>query len=220
MLSYFILGTSCETRIDNCLGNQCKNGATCVSKQAGYSCSCNAGFSGQLCEIDIDECSANPCKHGQCTDGINKYMCSCYAGYTGANCSININDCETRWVLCLCSVRGEQSYNSGKTCETHINHKNAVFPWQYYIWRDLWCESLSHSISCLFPVVVEDTIRHCVLCVEWILFSVFQSFNVFYIDVSLFSHIPQQLTIQSQSKLGDTWLSSCAPNVGVQDLYR
>ena len=62
-----------------------------------------------------------------------------------------------------------------------------------------------------------DTIRHSLLCLEWILFSFFQSFNVFYIDVSLFSHILQQLTIQSQSKLGDTLLSSCAPNVGVQD---
>lgn len=96
-----LLGTSCETKIDNCLGNDCKNGASCVSKQNGYSCNCIPGYSGQLCEIDIDECALNPCRHGQCRDGINKYMCDCYPGYTGTNCDVNIDDCQSRWVLFL-----------------------------------------------------------------------------------------------------------------------
>lgn len=57
------------------------------------------------------------------------------------------------------------SYNSEKRVR-HANHKNLYFLGSITFWCDLWCESLSHSISCLFPVVVEDTIRHSLLCVE------------------------------------------------------
>lgn len=91
-----LIGRSCETIIDSCLGNQCKNGATCVSQQYGYSCKCMPGYGGQLCEVNIDECAANPCQHGQCRDGVNRYICDCYAGYTGTNCDVDIDDCKSR----------------------------------------------------------------------------------------------------------------------------
>lgn len=93
---FLLIGASCETKIDSCLGNLCKNGASCVPQQNFYTCNCMPGYSGQFCEIDIDECAVNPCRHGQCMDGINKYMCNCYPGYTGTNCDINIDDCQSR----------------------------------------------------------------------------------------------------------------------------
>ena len=94
---YFkLVGRSCETKIDNCLGNDCRNGASCISRQNGYSCKCVPGYSGQFCEVNIDECAVNPCRHGQCRDGVNKYVCDCYNGYTGTNCHINIDDCRSK----------------------------------------------------------------------------------------------------------------------------
>lgn len=38
------------TDINDCLGNQCQNGATCIDLIGAYSCQCSAGFEGDLCE--------------------------------------------------------------------------------------------------------------------------------------------------------------------------
>ena len=36
--------------IDECASNPCHNGAECVDDDNGFSCSCAAGFTGELCD--------------------------------------------------------------------------------------------------------------------------------------------------------------------------
>ena len=39
-------GVKCVTLIDDCIGNRCENGATCVDKHLEYTCTCLKGFTG------------------------------------------------------------------------------------------------------------------------------------------------------------------------------
>ncbi|WAR25836.1 CO6A4-like protein [Mya arenaria] len=97
--------------IDNCVGNPCLNGATCVDGVNSFTCTCVAGFTGVTCEeskycslqisirttqmtdnivlfSDIDDCVGNPCLNGgTCVDGVNSFSCTCAAGFTGAICN-------------------------------------------------------------------------------------------------------------------------------------
>ncbi|KAK3750217.1 hypothetical protein QZH41_015569 [Actinostola sp. cb2023] len=70
------------------LANPCQNGATCTDQvNAGYSCTCAAGYNGSNCQTNINECSSNPCQNGAtCTDQVNDYSCTCAAGFNGSKC--------------------------------------------------------------------------------------------------------------------------------------
>lgn len=68
-------GKNCEENIDDCPGNLCQNGATCIDDINRYSCSCPPSFMGELCEQDVDECSMRPsvCQNGAtCTNTNGK----------------------------------------------------------------------------------------------------------------------------------------------------
>ena len=39
--------------IEECASDPCQNGATCTDGVNGFSCSCAAGFSGELCELGM-----------------------------------------------------------------------------------------------------------------------------------------------------------------------
>ena len=41
------------TDIDDCVGQPCQNGASCVDGIAGYSCKCRPGYSGTHCEQGV-----------------------------------------------------------------------------------------------------------------------------------------------------------------------
>nr|CAD7426221.1 unnamed protein product [Timema monikensis] len=89
-------GKNCEENIDDCPGNLCLNGATCVDDVNRYSCVCPPTYTGELCEQDVDECAHRPsvCQNGAtCTNSIGGYSCICVNGWTGPDCSVNIDDC-------------------------------------------------------------------------------------------------------------------------------
>lgn len=44
-------GRDCETDIDECAVNPCRNGGECVNMIAKFKCICPVGFSGTLCEV-------------------------------------------------------------------------------------------------------------------------------------------------------------------------
>lgn len=82
--------------MDDCPGNQCQNGATCVDGINSYTCRCPSTYTGRFCEHDVDECSLRPsvCQNGAtCTNSIGGFSCICVNGWTGPDCSINIDDC-------------------------------------------------------------------------------------------------------------------------------
>ena len=95
-------GIRCETNVNDCIGNTCKNNATCIDLVGSYECSCSRGFTGGQCETKIAFCTGKtsdgerdgPCQNGGvCMDHFTHYTCKCKAGFTGENCTMNINDC-------------------------------------------------------------------------------------------------------------------------------
>ncbi|XP_012288367.1 protocadherin-like wing polarity protein stan [Orussus abietinus] len=65
----------CDTEVNLCYSNPCKNGGTCHRREGGYTCACGESFTGPECEVSLaeDTCAPNWCKGGsQCltrTDG-------------------------------------------------------------------------------------------------------------------------------------------------------
>lgn len=77
-----------------CYEEECVNGGYCSDPSEVYSCTCEAGFEGNLCQINIDECIGNECQNGaSCVDGINEYTCNCAPGFTGQFCEEDIDEC-------------------------------------------------------------------------------------------------------------------------------
>lgn len=50
-------GKNCEENVDDCPGNLCQNGGTCVDGVNAYRCKCPPNFTGNFCEQDVDECA-------------------------------------------------------------------------------------------------------------------------------------------------------------------
>ena len=60
-----ISGINCQIDIDECEGDPCQNGATCVDGVDMYTCTCRPGYTGHNCEREIDECQEfTPCQNG------------------------------------------------------------------------------------------------------------------------------------------------------------
>ena len=83
----------CSESINDCVGQLCENGATCVDGHMLYSCDCVTGWDGNLCQNDINECDADPCVRGNCTESttdvnvpVGSFSCACPGEYTGYDC--------------------------------------------------------------------------------------------------------------------------------------
>nr|XP_054763733.1 neurogenic locus notch homolog protein 1-like [Lytechinus pictus] len=94
--------------IDECASNPCQNGE-CTDDVYFFSCSCDAGWEGELCDqlIPPSVCDSNPCSYmlnGQCTEITNGYTCECNTGWTGIRCDLD----ELQW---QCSETTARCYN-------------------------------------------------------------------------------------------------------------
>lgn len=83
-------GPYCQQQVDNCIGNQCANNATCINGVNKYTCSCPAGYSGQYCSVSLNPCLNGPCVNGFCivsAASSSGYYCNCNPGWTGVSCN-------------------------------------------------------------------------------------------------------------------------------------
>ncbi|XP_071129049.1 uncharacterized protein [Mytilus edulis] len=109
-----------------CTANRCSNGGTCLIRNNGFYCQCNAGYYGTTCGAVVNHCSSTPCyNNGACSSSPTGYTCTCPTGTTGARCETDIatecqaNPCQNGGVclnrindyLCVCPVTF-----TGKNC--------------------------------------------------------------------------------------------------------
>ncbi|XP_022795937.1 neurogenic locus notch homolog protein 1-like isoform X3 [Stylophora pistillata] len=82
------------------VSNPCKNSATCVPKNGGYTCNCKPGYHGVNCEHDVNECNTRPCRNGgTCENLPGSYRCKCKPGFLGKHCEIAHDECKHYQVL-------------------------------------------------------------------------------------------------------------------------
>lgn len=111
-------------RVDDCIGNGCINGGVCVDGIDAYSCSCSAGYTGDLCETNIDDCTPNPCLNASaCIDAVDSFTCQCSAGYTGDLCETDIDDCTPNPCLHAGTCTDEVD---GFTCQCSVGYEGLV----------------------------------------------------------------------------------------------
>ncbi|CAG0900462.1 unnamed protein product, partial [Cyprideis torosa] len=88
-------GHFCHQNIDDCTGNQCENGATCLDEINSYKCLCKEGWTGEHCAININECESNPCgANGKCIDSVADFVCECEGGWRGKRCHLWESHCD------------------------------------------------------------------------------------------------------------------------------
>ena len=123
-------GVDCDVNLDDCVGDPCKNGATCVDGVQSHVCVCASGYTGTECAEDINECASAPCENdGTCIDAVAGFACACVSGYTGVSCQVNIDECAStpcengstctdlvNEYSCLCA-----SGYTGNECEVDID---------------------------------------------------------------------------------------------------
>lgn len=129
-------GVNCETNIEDCLGNLCQNGGTCIDGINSYTCQCPPTFTGEFCETDVDECSVRPsvCQNGAtCTNMVGGFSCICVNGWTGPDCSINIDDCASTACFngATCIDRVGSFYCK---CTPGKTGKYSYFKWKFDMW--------------------------------------------------------------------------------------
>ncbi|XP_017658689.1 cadherin EGF LAG seven-pass G-type receptor 3 isoform X2 [Nannospalax galili] len=87
-------GDFCETELDLCYSNPCRNGGACARREGGYTCVCRPRFTGEDCELDTEagRCVPGVCRNGgTCTDTPSGgFRCQCPAGgaFEGPRCEV------------------------------------------------------------------------------------------------------------------------------------
>ena len=62
-------GSDCQTDINECESNPCRNGSICLDSVSRYTCLCAPGFTGLQCHTNINPCENNSCQNGAtCSD--------------------------------------------------------------------------------------------------------------------------------------------------------
>ncbi|XP_044097709.1 delta and Notch-like epidermal growth factor-related receptor isoform X1 [Neovison vison] len=168
-------GELCQSKIDYCILDPCRNGATCVSNLSGFTCQCPEGYFGAACEEKVDPCASSPCQNnGTChADGLH-FSCSCSAGFTGPACAQLVDFCALSPCAhgtchsvgtsykCLCDpgyhgLYCEEEYNeclsapclNAATCRDLVNGYECVCLAEY---KGIHCESYKDpcaNVSCL-----------------------------------------------------------------------
>ncbi|XP_047419247.1 cadherin EGF LAG seven-pass G-type receptor 3 isoform X3 [Sciurus carolinensis] len=87
-------GDFCETELDLCYSNPCRNGGACARREGGYTCVCRPRFTGEDCELDTEagRCVPGICRNGgTCTEApTGGFRCQCPAGgaFEGPRCEV------------------------------------------------------------------------------------------------------------------------------------
>ena len=148
-------GDSCETDVDDCAGDPCQNGGTCIDGVNAYTCTCATGFEGTNCEEALPVCGDVLCYNGGfCASEDGEGACVCAPGFGGATCEDTI-DCATITVpetvpelmpgTGLCSATGDSCSVSDDCSETGFS----------VVSGDCYKSNQYTSDMCLYPVRID-----------------------------------------------------------------
>ena len=113
-------GRNCDTDINDCLKNPCKNGGICKDVGAvKYTCACKSGWGGANCENDIfDNCSPYACTK-KCADSSLKGDNVCDDANNHCGCQWDGGDC--------CGITGDkEQFNYCVGCKCLIDALGSV----------------------------------------------------------------------------------------------
>lgn len=84
-------GSHCETNIDDCAGNPCRNAGSCIDGINDFKCVCTLGFTGKDCSVRKSHCDLFHCDNGgTCFDHFSGPVCRCPQGFMGARCEYSV----------------------------------------------------------------------------------------------------------------------------------
>lgn len=84
-------GSRCETNVDDCVDNPCRNGGTCDDGVNDFTCTCTLGFTSKDCSVRSSPCDQFPCDNGgTCYTHFTGPVCECPPGFMGARCEYSV----------------------------------------------------------------------------------------------------------------------------------
>ncbi|XP_014681488.1 PREDICTED: notch homolog 2 N-terminal-like protein [Priapulus caudatus] len=93
-------GDRCETVMQPCYPNPCKNKGICTRDGPdglGYVCKCRHGFTGRQCDSRENPCLDDPCENGgtcyRVADVTVPFQCTCPVGFKGQRCEFPDEPC-------------------------------------------------------------------------------------------------------------------------------
>lgn len=90
-------GARCETNIDDCASNPCRNAGTCVDGINDFTCTCTLGFTSKDCSVRTSPCDHFPCDNGgTCYTHFTGPVCQCLPGFMGARCEYSVTKPTTK----------------------------------------------------------------------------------------------------------------------------
>ena len=87
-------GEFCQTNIDDCKNDPCRNGGECSDLVGDYKCLCPIGWVGKDCEEDEKKCDVSTCENNAlCVDLFQDFFCACPSGTDGKRCETSPQRC-------------------------------------------------------------------------------------------------------------------------------
>jgi len=87
-------GERCQTNIDDCATNPCRNGGQCQDLVGDFKCTCPIGWVGKRCEEDEKKCDQSTCENNAlCVDLFQDFFCACPSGTDGKRCETSPQRC-------------------------------------------------------------------------------------------------------------------------------
>ncbi|ALC40622.1 stan [Drosophila busckii] len=103
----------CDTEVDLCYSQPCLHGGSCLRREGGYTCVCDAAYTGVNCETSLAElpaCMTPNCEHGLGHACLDNYLSAQPPAYT-ASCELRARSFTRNSFLTFESLKQRHRFN-------------------------------------------------------------------------------------------------------------